>query len=231
MQDDKHTLTSFDAALDSLRKQVHLMADLTERQLSRAGEALFLRKDEFFDVVENEDTAIDELEKAIDDQGMDIIARFQPVAVDLREVVSAIRTGSDIERVADQAVSITRRAHRLNQSDPLPEIGRTEKIFHMAVSIFHDATRSFATRDEELARSLKSRDRELDAAHRELIAGLTKQMAAVPSRIPDYLDLIFITRIIERIGDHGTNIAEDAVFLASAEDIRHTQSLHQNTAN
>jgi phosphate transport system protein len=95
-------------------------------------------------------------------------------------------------------------------------------MFRTAIDLFRASIRSFADRDEELARELKPRDRELDAEHHRVINDLTVRMAADTARIRDYLDLIFIARYIERIGDHATNIAEDAVFATSAEDIRHT---------
>jgi phosphate transport system protein len=144
------------------------------------------------------------------------------MAKDLREVVSAMKVSGNLERVADQAVNIARRAKRLNQSPSLPETVTLEPMFRSAIDLFRASIRSFAERDEELARGLKPRDRELDAEHHRVINDLTVRMTEDTSRIHDYLDLIFIARYIERIGDHATNIAEDAVFATSAEDIRHT---------
>jgi phosphate transport system protein len=95
-------------------------------------------------------------------------------------------------------------------------------MFDQCTGIFRDGIRSFADRNEVLARALKERDRQLDALQHRVIDGLTARMAADTPRIRDYLDLVLVARNIERIGDHATNIAEDAVFAASAEDIRHT---------
>lgn len=222
MATDKHTLGLFDDALDGLRSDVMRMASLTERILQRAGAGLFQRDHDACDSVIADDSEIDTLEKSVDEDGVDIMVRFQPLAKDLREVVSAMKVGSNLERVADQAVSIARRARRLNESPALRETAALEPMFRMASEIFHDSVRSFSDRDETLARELKPRDRELDALHHRAIKDLTVRMTEDTARIRDYLDLIFIARFIERIGDHATNIGEDAVFATSAEDIRHT---------
>ena len=218
----RHTLGEFEGALLSLRDSVLMMAALTERLLASAGEALFARSFEACERVIADDSEIDSLEKSVDEAGVAILVRFQPLANDLREVVAAMKVSNNLERVADQAVSIARRAKRLNESSPLPEAGHLEDMFRLCLGIFRDSIRSFAERDEELARSLKPRDRELDALHHRVIEELTARMAADTPRIKDYLDLVLVARNIERIGDHATNIAEDAVFAASAEDIRHT---------
>lgn len=220
--ESKHILTRFDDSLKSLRDEVLMMASLAERGLMRAGEGLFSRSADACNSVIADDAEIDLLEKSIDDSGVEIMVRFHPMAKDLREVVSAMKVGSNLERVADQSVSIARRARRLNRHPVLPETATLEPMFRTALDIFRSSVRSFADRDEVMARGLKPRDRELDAMHHEVIDRLTLRMADDSSRVECYLDLIFIARFIERVGDHATNIAEDAVFIASAQDIRHT---------
>lgn len=222
MTQDKHILGRFDEALEALRGNVLMMSSLTDRVLVRAGEGLFGRNLDACNSVIADDAEIDELEKAVDEDGVDIMVRFQPMARDLREVVSAMKVSGNLERVADQAVSIARRARRLNQSPQLPETAALEPMFRTSLEMFRASVRSFADHDAELARGLKPRDRELDAAHHRMISDLTTRMTEDTAHIQEYLDLIFIARIIERIGDHATNIAEDAVFAVSAEDIRHT---------
>jgi len=220
----RHTLGDFDDALQALRDNVLMMASLTERLLSTAGEGLFSRSLEACERVEDDDSEIDALEKAVDEEGVAILVRYQPLANDLREVVTAMKVSADLERVADQAVSIARRARRLNESPALAETGELREMFDLANQIFSDSVRSFAERDEGLARGLKERDRTLDARQHDVIDKLTRRMAEDTGRIKDYLDLVLIARNLERVGDHATNIAEDAVFAASAEDIRHTAS-------
>ena len=218
----RHILGKFDTDLESLRDHVLMMASLTERVINRAADGLFHRDLDACNSVIADDAEIDALEKTIDRDGVKIMVRFQPMAKDLREVVSAMKVSGNLERVADQAVNIARRARKLNQSPSLPETAALEPMFRSAIDLFSASIRSFADRDEELARSLKPRDRELDTEHHRVINNLTARMAQDTARIGDYLDLIFIARYIERIGDHATNIAEDAVFATSAEDIRHT---------
>jgi len=221
-QPAKHTLESFEDALRSLRDNVLMMASLTERILTAAAEGLFARDFEICARVIADDDEIDALEKSVDEDGVSVLVRFQPLANDLREVVAAMKVGNNLERVADQAVSIARRAQRINESSLLPETAELQPMFQLAAGIFRDSVRSFADRDEALARGLKARDRELDAQHHTVIDRLTARMAGDPAHIREYLDLVLIARNIERVGDHATNIAEDAVFLTSAEDIRHT---------
>ena len=218
----RHILGKFDQDLESLRDHVLMMSSLTERVLTRAADGLFQRDLDACNSVIADDAEIDALEKSIDSDGVEIMVRFQPMAKDLREVVSAMKVSGNLERVADQAVNIARRARRLNQSPSLPETVTLEPMFRSAIDLFRASIRSFAERDEELARGLKPRDRELDAEHHRVINDLTVRMTEDTPRIHDYLDLVFIARYIERIGDHATNIAEDAVFATSAEDIRHT---------
>lgn len=218
----RHTLGDFDDALRSLRDAVLMMASLTERLLAAAGEGLFARNFEACERAIADDSEIDTLEKSVDEAGVAILVRFQPLANDLREVVSAMKVSGNLERIADQAVSIARRARRLNESHSLPGLEPLQEMFRRAEGILRDAVRSFADRDDVLARALKGRDRELDALHNRVIEDFTARMAADTARIRDYLDLVLVARNIERIGDHATNIGEDAVFAASAEDIRHT---------
>lgn len=220
---NKHILTRFEDSLNSLRDEALMMASLTEQGLTRAGEGLFGRDAGACNSVIADDAEIDTLEKHLDESGVEIMMRFHPMARDLREVVSAMKIGSNLERVADQAVNIARRARRLNAHPQLPDTAALETMFHLALDMFRSSVRSFADRDEATARGLKQRDRELDAMHHRMIGGLTQRMGTDSSRIESYLDLIFIVRFIERIGDHATNIAEDAVFASSAEDIRHTE--------
>ena len=218
----KHILGDFDDALRTMRDTVLMMASLTERLLASASESLSARSFEACERVIADDAEIDMLEKSVDEAGVAILVRFQPLANDLREVVAAMKVSTNLERVGDQAVGIARRARRLNESLALPETDRLVKMCRVAADIFRDSIRSYADRDEGLARGLKERDRELDAMHHAYIDQLTARMAEDTGRIRDYLDLVLMARNLERVGDHATNIAEDAVFAASAEDIRHT---------
>ncbi len=222
IEPSRHILGNFDAALTSLRDDVLTMASLAELNLQNAIGGLLNRDTDLCNVSIADDEEIDQFEKQVDKDGIDIMLRFHPVARDLRRVVSAMKLGSNLERVADQAVNIARRAKKLNQHSSLPETTGIEPIYAAAASILCDSLRAFTDDDIELALSLKKRDRELDALNREFINTITERMAKNPDEIRGYLNLIFISRFLERIGDHATNIAEDAVWAVQAEDIRHT---------
>ena len=123
---------------------------------------------------------------------------------------------------ADQSVVIARRAKKLNRRPAVQEVFLVEPLYRLALGIFRDSLRAFIDGDSELALRLKPRDRELDGLNAELNDRLTERMGLNPEQVPSFLDIIFIARALERIGDHATNIAEDAFWQAQAEDIRHT---------
>jgi phosphate transport system protein len=218
----KHISTSFDAALYGLKNDILMMSSLTDRIFQTAFEALLNRNCEICDHVVAEDEEIDILEKQVDQDAIGLLIRFQPVASDIREVVSAMKVSTDLERIGDESVTIARRAKRLNNKPAVREVSLLEPAYWLAVAIFRDSTRAFADGDCELARTLKLKDRELDALTRELIEKLVAQATADSELVPIYVDLIFVVRALERIGDHATNIAEDSFWRDQATDIRHT---------
>jgi phosphate transport system protein len=201
-----------------------MMAGLTERSLERAMKGLFDRNDDLCATTIADDEEIDQLEKQIDKDGVDILLRFQPVASDLRRVVSAMKLSSNLERMADQATTIARRARKLNRHPALPEVELIRPMYDHAMSMFKDSVDAFAREDVELGRAVVSRDERLDDLNRAASDKLVDRMGRDPDQLRGYLNLIFIGRCLERVGDHATNIAEDAVYAANAEDIRH-QSL------
>jgi len=217
----KHILGSFDEALASLRNNVLMMAGLTERSLERAMKGLFQRNDDLCANAIADDEEIDQLEKQIDKDGVDILLRFQPVASDLRRVVSAMKLSSNLERMADQATNIARRARKLNQHPALPEIQLIVPMHEQAMSMFKDSLDAYVREDVELGRAIVPRDEKLDDLNRVASRRLIQRMAEDPNQLRGYLNLMFIARHLERVGDHATNIAEDAVYAAAAEDIRH----------
>src|SRR5438552_100074 len=217
----KHILGTFDEALASLRNNVLMMAGLTERSLDRAMKGLFQRDDDLCTHAIADDEEIDQLEKQIDKDGVDVLLRFQPVASDLRRVVSALKLSPNIERVADQATNIARRARKLNQHPPLAETELIEPMYAHAMSMFKDSIDAYVREDVALARAIIPRDEELDEMNALASKQLIERMAHDPDQLRGYLNLIFVSRCLERVGDHATNIAEDAVYAAAAEDIRH----------
>jgi phosphate transport system protein len=221
MTNEKHILATFDEALGSLRDSVLLMSSLTERSLDRAITGLLQRDDDMCAIAIADDEEIDQLEKQVDKDGIDLLLRFQPVASDLRRVVSAMKLSSNLERMADQATNIARRARKLNQHPPLPEVELIRPMYLHAMSMFKDAIDAYVRADVDLARSVVPRDEGLDDMNRTTGRRLIERMAEDPAQLRGYLNLIFISRCLERVGDHATNMAEDAVYAVAAEDIRH----------
>lgn len=217
----RHILGTFDEALASLRNNVLMMAGLAERSLDRAMKGLFDRDDDLCAYAIADDEEIDQLEKLVDKDGVDILLRFQPVASDLRRVVSAMKLSSNLERIADQAVNIARRARKLSRHPVLSEVELMTPMYAQALSMFKDSVDAYAREDVQLGRAVVSRDDKLDELNRVTSRRLIDRMAQTPDQLRGYLNLMFIARHLERVGDHATNIAEDAVYAAAAEDIRH----------
>jgi phosphate transport system protein len=224
METARHILTSFEDALDNLRKDVLMMSSLASRSLENARKGLFDRDEDWCNTVIADDEEIDALEIQVDGEGMEIMLRFHPFASDLRNVIAAMKTSVNLERASDQSVGIARRARKLIALPLMPVTSRIEPIFNLASSVFNDAIKSYADNDIELARTIKGRDKELDELNREFADSITEMMPQNPDHIRGFLELIFIARCLERIGDQAKNIAEDIIYAVSVKDIRHSHA-------
>src|SRR5213082_1361983 len=223
MNNEKHILATFDEALASLRNNVLLMSSLTERSLDRAVTGLLQRDDDLCAIAIADDEEIDQLEKQVDKDGIDLLLRFQPVASDLRRVVSAMKLSSNLERMADQATNIARRARKLNQHPPLAETELIRPMYGHAMAMFRDSVDAYVREDAQAARAIIPQDDALDKMNAQVSRQLIDRMARDPEQLRGYINLMFVARHLERVGDHATNIAEDAVYAVAAEDIRHQQ--------
>lgn len=221
MVTSKHILGTFDEALSDLRNDLLTMAALTERSLCRAITGLLQRDDDFCTKAIADDDEVDHLEMQIDKVGLEILLRYQPVASDLRQVISAMKLSPNIERVADEATSIAKRAIKLNKHPPLAEVNLIVPIQAHTISMFNDGVDAFVREDVDLALAVVRRDKRLDDMNASANRQLTERMMQDRDQLRGYLNLILISRCLERVGDHATNIAEDAVYAAAAEDIRH----------
>jgi phosphate transport system protein len=228
--ESKHILGTFESALQGLRNNVLMMASLTERNFNNASNGLFQRDDDLCNIAIADDEEIDHLEMQIDRDGVDVLLRYQPLASDLRQVVSSMKLSVNIERIADQAVNIGRRGRKLNARPELSEIHALQPLHQLTQSMYKDAVRAYADRSVDLALTLKARDKELDEMNRQFAERCTERMAQDAANIAGYLNLIFIARFLERIGDHATNMAEDTVYAVEAADIRHSQPAPPETA-
>jgi phosphate transport system protein len=217
----KHILTTFDESLSDLRKDLLTMVELTEGNLSHAINGLLQRDDNLCTKAIADDEQVDQLEKQIDKAGLEILLRYQPVASDLRQVISAMKLSPNIERIADEATNIAECASKLNKHPALAEVNLIVPIRAHAISMFKDSIDAFVREDVALARAIVSRDEQLDDMNAAANRQLTERMMQDRDQLHGYLNLILISRCLERVGDHATNIAEDAVYAAAAEDIRH----------
>jgi len=217
----RHILGSYDAALSALQNDLLMMASLCELNLRNSLGCLLNRDEELCNVTIADDEEIDQLEKQVDKSGIDLLRRFQPVASDLRHVVAAMKLSGNLERIADQAVNIARKARKLNRSALLPEVNFLDPMYREVTGMLSDVLRAYTENNVDLAIGIPARDKTLDAMNHEITENLTVQMTKFPERITEYLDLIFIARHLERAGDHVKNIAEDVVYAIAAEDIRH----------
>lgn len=223
MGDGTHTLGNFENALREVRSNVLRMASLAEQNLENAVRGLLTRNGELCNEAIVEEEEVNQLERKIDHDSLEILMRYNPVASDLRSVISGMRISSNLERISDEARNIARRSRRVLKHPEIEEVIMIEPVYEMAMSIFRDAMRSFTEGDSALGLSLYTRDESLDGAHSAVIKDLSKRMDSEPSplKVKPFLHLVFIVRSLERVGDLSVNIAEDGIFLETATDIRH----------
>jgi len=218
---NSHIFRDFDNAIHQLRDDILRMASLTRQGLDRAVRSLLERDPELASSVIADDSDVDDLERSVDQAGLDILVRFHPVASDLRLVITTMKLGHNLERIADHAVTIARRAKKITKEAEMPEVKMIEPLYTLADKILRDALTAYIDGNSELGEGLKVRDRELDRLHKEVIDDLSGRLEDPAGRSESLLHLIFIARSLERIGDLAVNIGEDSVFLNLARDIRH----------
>jgi phosphate transport system protein len=224
MNNSPHILRDFDHSITTLKSEVLRMAAKTRHNLERAIQALLQRNLELANSVIADDDEIDEFERSIDKLGMDILVKYHPLATDLRLVVSSMKISMNLERIADHATSIAKRARKIIATPELADVTLVEPIYSLADHLLRDAISSYSDGNGPLGASLHVRDKELDKMHKEVTAQFSARIEDTAGRSQDYLHLILIVRSLERIGDLSSNIGEDAVFLEHAKDLRHKSS-------
>lgn len=216
-----HILKTYDEDLNSLKDSVVRMGGLALAGLENAIGCLLGENLELCADVIAEDEVIDTQEKKIDEQGMSILLRFNPVASDLRLVLSSINICRSLERIGDHAVNIAKRSRKILKSGQINQIRLIEPVYLAAEKIVSAALTAYSDIDENAARDVIDLDKEVDKLNSSLGKNLTNQIAEGADQTDTLLNIIFISRSLERIGDLSVNIAEDVVFITSAEDIRH----------
>lgn len=210
--------------LNEIREDLLLMSGLTERNLSQSVRALLERDDELAHLVEAGDSEVDELEKRIDEKVVTYISTHGPMARDCRFLITASKIASELERIADQATTISRRTRDLNLLTPLPSMAGIPAMAAEVQEMLRQSIRSFVERETELALAVIARDKAVDAEYKGCVAAVEATIVADPQTTARALHLLTISKALERAGDHATNIAEEVFYLYEGEDIRHSKS-------
>jgi phosphate transport system protein len=211
----------FQEELESLLARLLQMGGLAEQRVRDAVQALVTREATLIEKVIEGDEPVNRLHIEIDDRCFRLLALHQPMATDLRAIVAAVKINTDLERVGDLAVNIGEAAKRYASHPPVKKLIDIPHMGDIAQAMLRDALDAFVRRDTRLAQRVLDEDDRLDGLKTQIFRELLTYMLQDPSTIEPALDLILISRHLERIGDHATNIAEDVIFLVSAQDVRH----------
>ncbi len=215
----------FDSELETFRSDLLRMGEVSIRQVREAIKALVEGDIGLADQVIAADDELDELEKRIDTEAIRYMNLRAPIATELRLVIVGMKASHDLERVGDEATSIAKRAIRLASEPPLKPYVDIPRMAAIAIEMLRDALECFVHADKEKAIAVVKRDKEVDAINKQLYRELSSFMVETPATTTRALELMFISKSLERIADHATNIAEEMVFLYDAQDIRHDESL------
>ncbi len=211
----------FQQSLEELRERLLAMAGLVEQAIQRATEAYSARDPRLCELVRMAEPSVDRMEREIDELAFDLLATEQPTAGDLRFILAVIRINADLERVGDQAVNI---AGRVLDMGTLPQVTLPvdiPKIASLATAMVRNSLQAFIDGDHELANAVLTMDDEVDALNREAFRNLGERIQSDSAVTQQALNALTISRNLERVGDHATNIAEDVIFWVTGTDVRH----------
>jgi phosphate transport system protein len=197
------------------------MSALAETMIGDAVKALVQRDAAVIPLVYEREAQVNRMQIEIDEMCLTLIALHQPAAGDLRFIMGAAKTNSDLERLADQAVNICNKAERLLREPPLKPFVIIPEMARIARGMLRDSLHAFVNRDVNTARDVLLRDDQVDQMKSDITVEMAAFMTQDPSAVTRALDLILIARNLERIGDHATNIAENTIFVVEGRDIRH----------
>jgi len=217
----KPIVRHFQEELEQLKTRLLEMGGLAEENVRLAVKGLVDRDQELVHRVMVGDEPLNNLHIEIDSRCFTLLALYQPMAADLRTIVAAVKINTDLERVGDLAVNIAEAARRYTQHAPVKKLIDIPRMASIAQSMLRDALDAFVRRDLALAQAVLNEDDRLDSLKTQIFRELLTYMLQDPSTIEPALDLILVSRHLERIGDHATNIAEDVIFIVSARDVRH----------
>lgn len=211
----------FEDELSDLKEQILRMGGHVERAVEAATHALIRREPAQFGLVHELEGRINREHKEVDESCLQLLARQSPLAADLRLVLAVLKISTDLERMGDQAVNIAENGKDYLLHEPITEL---EKIPRMAAEVramVREALDAFVKQDRRLAEAVLLKDDAVDELKSQVFRELVAYMGRHPKHIQPSLDLILISRNLERLGDHATNIAEDVIFAVTGDDIRH----------
>jgi phosphate transport system protein len=211
----------FQEELEALQSRLLEMGGLAEERVSAAVHSLVSRDVDAIEHVLYGDEPINALHVEIDNRCFKLLALHQPMATDLRAIVAAVKINTDLERVGDLAVNIAEAAKRYAVHPPVKKLIDIPQMGDIAQEMLHDALDAFVRRDTKLAQQVLNEDDRLDGLKTQIFRELLDYMLKDLTTVEPALDLILVSRHLERIGDHATNIAEDVIFMVSALDVRH----------
>ncbi|HUS34101.1 MAG TPA: phosphate signaling complex protein PhoU [Verrucomicrobiae bacterium] len=212
----------FEQEMAALKEKLLTMASHAESSLANAIKALVDRNDDLARKVIADDSILDQFEIEIDEMSIGLLALQGPLASDLRLITIAMKISHDLERVGDEATTIARRTLELSQEPQLKPYVDIPRMRDLAMQMLNEALDAFVNHNPTKARAVVPQDKEVDAINRQLHRELVSYMIEKPNTITRCLNLMVISKSIERIADHATNIAEEVVYLYEGRDIRHT---------
>jgi len=221
---NEHTYKKFDADLESARARVLEMGGLVEEQVNKAVEALINGDTKLAEEVIANDHQVNSLEVATDVACTQIIALRQPTAGDLRMILTIVKTITDLERIGDEAAKIARFAIKVYDNDRIltPRYNEIKYMTGLAVKMLRESLDAFARLDVSGAAAVARQDIEVDEEFHLITRHLITYMMEDPRTISTFIDLLFVVKAIERIGDHAKNMSEYVVYMVKGKDVRHT---------
>ena len=223
-------MTHYSQEMNHLKESLLAMASHAESAVARAMRALVDRDDALALQVQADDNILDQFEIEIDDTALHLLAKA-PLATELRLITAGMKISGNLARVGDEAVTIARRAIELSAEPQLKPYVDLPRMANMSLEMLRDAITAFVNREPDKARAVIPRDKDVDDLNRQLHRELSSFMVERPTTISRSLNLMVISKAIERIADHATSIAEEVVYLYEAKDIRHSGQKLNETEN
>ncbi|HNF58031.1 MAG TPA: phosphate signaling complex protein PhoU [Elusimicrobiota bacterium] len=212
----------FDEELNQLKERLLRMGAIAEEMIQKAVKALRERSEKLTQEVFESEKMVNQMHVEIDDRCLKLIALHQPMAADLRLITAAMKINSDLERIADQAVNAGQTCYyHLFKESPVPQISMITQMAEISQKMLRDSLDAFSRRDVALAEKVLKQDEEEDRLKAQALTSLIDLLKKDPSHSSQYVDLILLSRNMERIGDHATNVAEDVIFMVQGKDVRH----------